>query len=210
VLLSQTFEHVRLEAQNQVGFLNEGQSVSIRDLITKGSVPAFRNDANVGLAVIVDSKFQGIGAAKTQAAILNRPGLFVRNITVEGFAQAIVHSGSRPANVAGPFIAEWASRVLPGSRPSLNLPVKETPEVPWDPLVEWANPIQAGTGPAEGMDDSQAIQRAIDSGKRTVYLPRGEYTIRRPIQLRGKVRRLIGCEAVLRMIGEISASLCLC
>ena len=197
VLTSQTFEHITLEDQTQVGFLNNGKAVSIRDLTTTGRVPAFRNDDTVGLAVIVDAKLNGREGPQAHAAILNHPGLFVRNITVSGFGLAIVHSGTGLTNVAGPLVEEWVSRRFPGSAPSLNLPVKETPEIPWDDLAEWANAVAFGASPDTGGDDSGAIQRAIDSGKSTVYLPRGEYTLRQPVELRGKVRRLIGCEAFL-------------
>ena len=199
VLNSQTFEHITLEDQGQVGFLNEGQTVSIRDLTTRGRVPAFRNEGNVGLAVIVDAKLNGHEGSRAHAAILNRPGLLARNITVNGFGLAIAHSGMGTTNVAGPFVEEWASGRLPGCGPPWNLSVKETPEVPWDDLAQWANVVAFGASPDAGGDDSSAIQRAIDSGKSTVYLPRGDYTLRQPIQLRGAVRRLIGCEAFLHV-----------
>ena len=42
-----------------------------------------------------------------------------------------------------------------------------------------------------------AIQAAIDSGATTVYLPNGTWNIRRTVELRKNVRRLIGCEARL-------------
>ena len=199
VLNSQTLEHITLEDQAQVGFLNEGQSVSIRDLTTTGRVPAFRNDGDVGLAVIVDAKLDGREDAREHAAILNRSGLLVRNLSVRGFGLSIAQHGTEPTNVAGPVVKEWASRRVPRCPPSLNLPVKETPEVPWDDLTEWANAVAFGARALTSGDDSSAIQRAIDSGKSTVYLPRGEYTLRQSVQLRGKVRRFIGCEALLHI-----------
>ena len=47
----------------------------------------------------------------------------------------------RPLAVELPagLITEWVSRVTPGSKASLNLPVKETPQLPWDLPGEWAN-----------------------------------------------------------------------
>ena len=203
---NQTFEHITLEDQNKVAFLNYAGSVSIRDLTTSGRVPAFWNRAMVGLAVIIDAKVNGLEEAKLCAAITNRAGLFVRNLSVNGFAETIAQTGSGGStNVADPFVKEWASRQLPGSKPSLNLPVKETPEVPWDNPADWANPIAFGADPTRKADSSDAIQQAIDSGKRTVYLPRGNYSIRSPIVLRGKVRRLIGCEASVHVDPAIPA-----
>jgi hypothetical protein len=209
---SQTFEHITLENQNKVAFVNDAGTVSIRGLTTTGRVPAFWNKNWVGLAVIIDAKLNGLEEAASCAAITNRPGLFVRNLSVNGFAQAIAHiwpSMSAPppgftatvvtTNVPGPLVKVWSSQQLPGSKPSLNLPVKETPDVPWDDLIEWANPVAFGADPSGRADASDALQQAIDSGKRTVYLPRGVYVIRKPVVLSGKVRRLIGCEATLRV-----------
>lgn len=204
---SQTFEHITLEDQNKVAFLNYAESVSIRDLTTSGRVPAFWNRDMVGLAVIIDAKLNGLEEAKLCAAITNRAGLFVRNLSVNGFAGTIVQNGPwGSTNVADPFVKEWASRPLPGSKPSLNLPVKETPEVPWDSPAEWANPVAFGADPTRKADSSDAIQQAIDSGRRTVYLPRGDYLIRNPLVLRGNVRRLIGCEASLYVDPSIPAA----
>ena len=76
----------------------------------------------------------------------------------------------------------------------LNLPVKATPEVPWDPPGQWVSPLQFGGKPGDKVDDTAAIQRAIDSGKTTVYLPNGRWVVRGDLLLRGKVRRFIGCE----------------
>ncbi len=205
-LLSQTFEHIILENQNQVAFLNDSQTVSIRDLTTTGRVPALRNEGQVGLVVLVDARLSGHDEAKAHAAIINLPGLFVRNVTANGFAQAIVHNGPGATNVPGPLVREWSSRRFADSRASLSLPVKETPEVPWDPPGEWANAATFGATPDSSGDAGDAIQRAIDSGKRTVYLPRGTYRIDRPIQLRAKVRRFIGCEAALHISGADAAS----
>jgi hypothetical protein len=201
-----TFEHLRLEHQRQCAFFNDAQSVAIHDLVTVGRGTAFLNSGSVGLAVIVDAKLEGIEDAQAAAAITNRSGLFVRNLSVSGFAHAISSRGPGGlTNEAGPFVSEWSSRLWPGSRASLNLPVKETPEVPWDPPGEWANPVDFGASPLGQADASEAIQQAIDSGKSTVYLPRGDYAVRKPIVLRGKVRRFIGCEASLRVSSSIPA-----
>jgi len=193
-----TLEHITLEDQNRLAYINDAQAVSIRDLTTAGRVPAFWNHNAVGLAVIVDAHFNGIAEARSCSAMTNRPGLFVRNLSVNGFADAITHIWpGAETHVPGPMVKEWTSRSWPGSKPSLNLPAKETPEVPWDDPAEWANPVAFGADPSRQADSSDAIQRAIDSGKGTVYLPRGDYLIRHPLVLRGKVRRLIGCEASL-------------
>jgi hypothetical protein len=81
----------------------------------------------------------------------------------------------------------------------LNLPVKETPDVAWDPIKDWASPTQFGAVPNDNGDDAKAIQAAIDSGKTTVYFPCGSYQITETIVVRKNVRRLIGCEAKIEI-----------
>jgi hypothetical protein len=196
---SQTFEHITLEDQNQVAFINDAEAVSIRDLSTRGRGPAFWSKNWVGLAVIIDAKCSGLEGAESYPAIANRPGLFVRNLAVSGFAHAIAHIGvGAETNVPGPLVQEWSSSQFSGSKPSLSLPVKETADVPWDDPAQWVNPVSFGADPRGRTDSSDAIQQAIDSGQRTVYLPRGDYLIRQPVVLGGRVRRLIGCEASLQ------------
>jgi len=197
VLRSQTFEHLTLEDQRQVGLLNDGQILSIRDLKSRGQVSAIRSTSPVGLIVLVDSQLEA-DADVPFAAIENRAGLFLRNVTVKRFSLAVKQTGAEPVELPGGLITEWASRPMPGSKVSLNLPVKETPPLSWDPTNEWVNVLAFRTDPGS-RDISDALQRAIDSGKTTVYFPRGNYVIAKPVELRGQVSRMIGCEAVLQV-----------
>jgi hypothetical protein len=69
--------------------------------------------------------------------------------------------------------------------------VKETPEVPRDALQTWANVDDFGADPTGEADSAGAIQKAMDSGATTVFLP-GSYNLRSTVQIRGKVRRIVG------------------
>ncbi len=46
-------------------------------------------------------------------------------------------------------------------------------------------------------DMTEAFQKALDSGKRVLYVPNGSYNVQGELVLRGKVQKLIGMEAVL-------------
>ncbi len=81
--------------------------------------------------------------------------------------------------------------------------MKETPRVPWDDLTDWAGHQQFGGHSDDRADDTEAIQKAIDSGKTTVYLPRGTWVIDGTLHLRGRLRRLIGAEGTLTGKGTI-------
>ncbi|MEM1223633.1 MAG: glycosyl hydrolase family 28-related protein, partial [Verrucomicrobiota bacterium] len=84
-----------------------------------------------------------------------------------------------------------------GEAAFLNLPIEETPKVPWGNREDWISPTKFGAIKDDKISDSDAIQKAIDSGKKTVYLPNGTYRISKPIIVRGSVERIIGCEAQL-------------
>ena len=74
---------------------------------------------------------------------------------------------------------------------SLGLPVKETPGVTWDDPKGWALAADFGADPTGQKDSSDGIQRAIDSGATTVFVP-GFSQVSRPIRVRGKVQRIVG------------------
>jgi hypothetical protein len=82
-----------------------------------------------------------------------------------------------------------------------HLPVKETPEVPWE--GKWAN-IEAFGADGDGKQDSSAaLQRAIDSGADTIYLPAGkEFFFNSEVILRGPVKRIIGLEGRFHTEGK--------
>ncbi len=198
---SVAFENVTLCGQWKVGWVNNGQPITVRGLISENSVTAIRQEQWGGFFTLIDSKLSGDAAAAPRPAIeLLSGGMFVRNVVVTGYAEAIRHQTTdKTESVSGPLVSEWASARLPGSgSKSLNLPVKETPEVPWDDVEDWAVITDYGAKVDGQTDDSEALQKAIDSGKTTVCLPRGTVVLKQPIILRGNVRHLIGCETFLK------------
>lgn len=204
---SVVLEHITLRDQRRYGFVNDGQCLSIRGLTSRNAVPAFRNVRGASLTALIDARLEGTGPAAEMPAIENEAGLFARNITVSDYREAILSRVDGEKRVAGPRVAEFVSHpaatLFEGSGRSLNLPVPETPEVPWDGLDQWAGPQQFG-GQGDGkFDNTEALQRAIDSGKSTVYLPNGNWKFDGTVLVRGAVRRLIGCEAKLSGKGTL-------
>jgi hypothetical protein len=203
----QVFENISLRGQSEVGFVNEGQAISIRGLRSSNAVPAL---TTYGTLCLVEATLTGVGAASQKPGIINFNGgrLFLRDIRTSGYKRALgdvshtpdsaaayrLGSTDQPAT-AGPTLAEYAShpasQAFPSPTESLRLPVKETPEVPADPPATWANVTDFGADPHGVKDSSEAIQRAMDSGATTVFLP-GNYALKKTIEIRGKVRRIIG------------------
>jgi hypothetical protein len=148
---------------------------------------------------ISDAVFHELPTERRSSAIVNNGFLFAKNLHTTTYTNAIRSRIGERNNVPGPDIPFYVSHevvhAFPAPHRSLNLDVEETPDAPWDPLDQWASPLAYGGLPNDALDDSGALQQAIDSGATTVYLPNGTWRFAQPVELRGKVRRLIGCEA---------------
>ncbi len=201
---SQTFEHLTLRGQRELGFHNEGQHISIRGLVSENRVPAL---GTYGKLLLVDATLTG-GAA-TAPAIVNYNGgrIFLRDLKTTGYARALADlttpdfaaafriTGEDKPGTLGPDITEYSSHAVttafPSPAESLRLPVKETPAPIWEPAEKWAVVDAFGADPEGQKDSADAIQSALDSGATTVFLP-GHYSVSRTIEVRGKVRRVLG------------------
>ena len=189
---SQTFERISLLGQSRYGLLNQGQSISIRGLRSESEVPALRAES---FTALLDGDLIGSGAANRFPAVkVGKAPFFARNLTTLGY-ESTLHCEDSGRTAPGPRGDEFLQGKItsPFSAParSLGLPVKETPEVPWDAPTSWAQVDAFGADPAGLRDSSAAIQKAIDSGATTVFFP-GSYNLTHPVRVRGKVRRLLG------------------
>jgi hypothetical protein len=216
---SQTYEHIALRNQTSVGWRNTStQTVFGRKLTSTNSVTAVQNDGE-GRMVLVDSTLTGTGAASGLPAIRNQKAIFLRDIAISGYGSAVTNqlaSNRGNQGLTGNFIEEyWANgaynnrrggpyELFPSPDTTLRLPVHEAPVVPAAPLSQWAGPQQFGGIPNDGLDDTAAIQAAINSGAKTIYLPRGTWTVNGTVNLNGTVNRLTGSEARLTGTGKIS------
>ena len=202
----QTFEHLTLRGQTQFGFDNEGQSISIRGLHSENAVPALRS---YGVMCVLDSTLKGIGGAAKVPAVINYNGgrLMLRDVKTSGYSRAVgdvatpdwiaalrVTGEDKPGS-PGPDVAEYFSHAptsaFPSEPGSLRLPVEETPEPPREDPKKWAIADAFGADPAGQRDSADAIQKAVDSGASTLFLP-GHYALSKPVIIRGKVRRVLG------------------
>ncbi len=203
---SQTFESVSLKNQREAGFVNEGQSISIRQLISRNNVPAIKS---YGSLALVDATLEGLPGAQSHPAVLNFNGgrIYVSKLITKGYQRAVVHLQTPDQSAAyrlqpqdqpdgvGPNIAEFSSQpaiTLFQMKPSrLFLPVSDPPKLKSVPVSQWANVLDFGADPTGTRDSSTAIQRAVDSGAEIVFLP-GFFRLEKTVQLRANVSRVIG------------------
>jgi Pectate lyase superfamily protein len=191
---SQTFEHIELHQQKQVGLQNDGQVISARDLQSVNTSPAILN--NSGFLVLTDSTFQSSAGLSSSSAIVNHGNLYARNLQANGYSNAIKTDSAATKTVQGPTVNEFTSEapisLFPSPSRAIGLSIRETPEMPSENPRSWANVVKFGADPTAQKDSAAGIQAAIDSGATTIYFPTGSYNIGTPILIRKKVRRVIG------------------
>lgn len=186
-----TLEHVTVKNQSICGMRVKNKTVA-RKFLSENNVLAI--DAKTPQLVLIDSKLSGQGrvAMELQA----RMGL-IRNVEIQGYEIALK---TKAQELKSNLITEWSTKpavsLFPSSKSTLNLDIAETPPVPPASLQDWAD----ATGGSKEKDVTRNFQRAIDSGKKVVYFPRGEWSFGE-VRIRGAVERIIGLENVIKTKG---------
>jgi len=205
---SQTFEDITLQNQSVYGFWNYSQVINIRNLTSTNAVPTIYNGVGgISHMTLLNASLDGTGDAINQSAIINGGNLLARDITTTGYQGAIASDSIKLSEpIVSEFVSSDISRLSSTATATLNLPIRETPTVPWDDptTTPWANVVAYGAIPNDGIDDTSAIQAAIDSGRTTVYLPVGDYNLQSTVLVRNNVRRIIGTEAYIEVPNTVN------
>lgn len=193
-----TIHNISLYNQNLYGLWNNGQCLSIERLhSSQNAAVSIYNQGSVGLLSLVSATLHGKNLSTP--AIVNEAFMFARNIENRGYETTIENRNDKGKSVTDNHVDEFVSHkgyaLFDNNSKSLNLNMEEKPEIPFDFVAQWISPLQFGAQPNDEEDDTEAIQKAIDFGKTTVYLPNGTWIIDGTLVLRGKVKRFIGCEA---------------
>ncbi len=203
---SMTYEHLTLSNQQVCAIRGTGEPfMSLRGITSRNAVPVMIVDGRNAVVNILDSSFIYTGKDAAPPAITSECHLILKGIQVDGYP--VVVAAPKKAEAAAPVVDLSATagrgevtffssrapfRLTPGPEVVPNLPVKETPTWHTSDLTKWANPAKFAKG-----SRTAGIQEAIDSGAEVVYLPNGSYRVSETIVLRGKLRKLMGCEAII-------------
>ena len=198
-----TAEHLRLKDQRIVGILNDQNVLSIRKLRSQNQVPVIVSGDDVSHIILIDSEIKANGFISDTA--ISSPGhLLIRNTKVNGYQTVVagtkyggVMRGSERGNKIQEYVSHQPLSRYGNETKSLNLPIEETPTFNTQYFDRWANVNKYRKSSDPEGDDTNAIQRAIDSGKLIVYFPNGGYRISRPIIIRGDVKKLVGFQALI-------------
>jgi hypothetical protein len=199
---SLVFEHLTLKRQNVLGFFNASGRTTLRGLKSVNRVPAFRNKWESVTLVEADLS----GGDKENTAILNEsPKCFLRDIKQSGYGHLLRDVSGKTHE--GATLDEWyegkGQTLFAGDPKSLRLPIKETPEVPWETdLSKWVKVEWSKSGEDIGEALQAAIDRAAKEGKTTLYIPRHARTyeypkLSRPIRVHGSVNRILGMSNIV-------------
>ncbi len=208
-----TFEHVLLRNQRRLGWWNYHQMVFVRDLISENRVPSIYNEKDSwGSVTLLDAHLHATNPDADTPGILNQRQMYLRKVEVLGYRHAIDHDDKDrdKGDIHSPGMVnedtshknvcslwrEVGDGTFAQSGEVVHLPVKETPEVPrGDPAKDWVNLLTFGADATGTTDASPALQKAIDSGAKTIYLPAGaNFLFSSIVELRGPVQRIIGLE----------------
>jgi hypothetical protein len=206
------FDKIKISNQKIAGIRNMDKNLAIYGLESNNKVPAIQQASSEAYLALVDSKL--LGGLDTKAAIENGSAfLFARNVITDGYGLAIDNiQGTGASDVSGGSnvkIEEWLShppvvKAWENSpAKSLNLPVKDAPEYHTNDFTEWANIKKYGATANDDIDDTEAIQKAIDSGAKIIYFPWGTYTINGVINVRANVRKIDFIWSKIKGSGQI-------
>jgi len=196
---SMTFEHITLQDQRRVGFVNQNNTVAIRNLRSRNAVTAVENRGGTALTALVQSRLTG-GSPDVPAVVNHQDGaIYLRDVHTDGYAAALADH-VRPEDddrAAGAHIEEYAtfgrSHLFEDDR-SFTLPVEDPPIFDWPAPDRWVS-VERFESLRDGDDWAPAIQAAMRSGASTIYFPRGHYRVGDSIRVPGTVRHVIGFRA---------------
>lgn len=189
-----TFEHIRLENQNKLGF-DATNRIAVRGLISINRVPALKMTHSWTTLALVDSELKG--GSTGEPAMISNGNLYLRNVKQSGYGALVKDGKGQLVNL--PSVVEWSDSAIAAfggkKGKGIMLPVKETPEVPWETdLTKWeVIPDGANTAAVQAAFDNAATAR-----KTTVCFPKGQSVkIDAPIRVTGSVSRIVGMESIV-------------
>jgi hypothetical protein len=195
---SLVFEHITLRDQRKAAFNAGNSRLTIRGLKTRGAVPALVGSKHTHLT-LVEADLAAKDSAGAAIVFRNKK-LFLRDIKQTGYAHTVQ---AADGTFVDGDVEEWydgKGQSLFGAKPrTLRLPIKETPDVPWEEdLSKWVKV-------APGRDKLQdAVDEVAKAGKTTIYFAKlgpgkgeGKYHVTRPVRVYGSVSRIIGLENFL-------------
>ena len=186
------FEAITLKNQRKVGFDIRDSIVSIRRLSIRRAAQGMRIRGCAAHVVMTDSEI--VGDRPAGCAIDRQLGAcFFRNIQTAGYGSALTAAGVSVLEEGeiAEYLSEEPVSLFPSGASSLPLPVEEPPEAPVPTEADaWGCVCDYGAVGDGTHDDTEAIRRAMQSGKPCLWFQPGRYLLNGPIEIPEHVVRV--------------------
>jgi hypothetical protein len=208
------FENMLLTNQRVHGINVYLAPVLFKNLVSIQTVPGVdaifeqgQHEKAGPLVQVLGGNFSGSGSAAINLAMVAggtaqyRPQIFLRDVVTSGYTNALNNVGTLTATLPFEYASRPVSSLFPSIQASLNLSIPDHAHMIHPNPADWASIVDFGAVPNDGLDDTTAIQAAIDSGKKAIACPAGIFTVSDTIHLRGTFERLVGFDCFFRALG---------
>ncbi len=185
-----TFENVTVSHQRRAGIGVNNTIACIHKLKSNNTVPAVRIDGHTAHVTVIDGEL--CGGSPSYTAIEYKMGLcYIRNIKSSGYRTAINCKRDGAPDYIDEYCSDKAWTLFDEKAESLRLPVMDTPEVDLDYSEDECAFVADYGAAGDGVtDDTGAIQRAMDSGKKCILFESARYFIDGTITVPETVERV--------------------
>lgn len=187
-----TFEHISLKHQKKAGIFVNNTMVMVRDIRSTNSVPAIKIDGNLAHVIVTDGELLG-GNSLDSGIVYSLGSCYVRNVRSEGYKSAVAFREFSRADGdrAIEFSNDDTYTLFDEKAKMLDLSVEDIPDIQWNNNEsEWAFSDEFGAVGDGVCDDTTAIQKLMNSGKKYIFFQPGEYMINGKITIPSSVERV--------------------
>lgn len=188
---------------------------NIRNLVTtnikNASIKSFAEGGGLtnqgALITLLGANFGRAAGGTAVDAIDSDAVVYLREAAISaGYTNLIKERGvSLNKSVVKEYFSHGVKKLFYSPNSSLNLIVRETPEFEDYNYTNWQKVSVTGDQWSQTADNTAAIQTAFDSGKHTIYFPRGRYNISGTINVPSSVKRIVGYRSILQINSNITS-----
>lgn len=193
VLRPVSCENIRLDKQKVTAFLVYDSNVSIWKLCTRTKVTPLRAEGSRSMVTVLDGELLD-GGSLQRGVVIAAGEAYLRNVTTQGYRWPLIKGAN--CDHFDPYIKEFSTVDRPygawaDGKYSVCLPFEETPED--EEIENWDDCAYVDDFGAVGdgvTDSTEAIQRALNSGKRYIFFGTGHYLVTETVNVPASVRMI--------------------
>jgi hypothetical protein len=201
-----TLDNVTVRGQTVVGIQSHRKAVQLLDIVSVNTVPAFVSQFVDGMVTMIGAELSTPGgqAVEGSAIIANGDFIYLRDVVHNGYTSLLNDAGQVIDGLGpdgsyrnGPVYSLWEDSL----EDFAHLPVLDIPEVPWEEPEAWVLVDPDAQG-----DDTEALQAALLSGAKTVFLLPGLFEITQSVRVGPQVQRIASNWARIQWRGDLFES----